>query len=255
MKKLISVLAIVLCVFGLTACSSSEQELDLTAREQDVLSQYAHAMWSDVITAHENSEFRAMTDQIRVYQQGLLSLETALPDLGTVDPKNGDPDVIVKTGDKEYEVRFDIHGEKHDATVVTSFEKQASVIDGIAFEPKSIATNVDFTFGELMQQAALNTVLGMGTTFVVLILLAIIIALFGKVMSGASKTKKAAPAAAPAKAAPAAAPAPAPVEETVDDGELIAVIAAAIAASEGRTSTDGFVVRSIRKAARTGWRN
>ena len=30
MKKLISVLAIVLCVFGLTACSSSEQELDLT---------------------------------------------------------------------------------------------------------------------------------------------------------------------------------------------------------------------------------
>ena len=31
-----------------------------------------------------------------------------------------------------------------------------------------------------------------------------------------------------------------------DDGELIAVIAAAIAAAEG-TSTDGFVVRSIRR--------
>ena len=36
-----------------------------------------------------------------------------------------------------------------------------------------------------------------------------------------------------------------------DDLELIAVIAAAIAASEGKTSTDGFVVRSIRKVRRS----
>lgn len=35
-------------------------------------------------------------------------------------------------------------------------------------------------------------------------------------------------------------------EELVDDTELVAVIAAAIAASTG-TSTDGFVVRSIRR--------
>ena len=35
-------------------------------------------------------------------------------------------------------------------------------------------------------------------------------------------------------------------EELVDDTELVAVIAAAIAAYEG-TSTDGFVVRSIRR--------
>jgi hypothetical protein len=54
--------------------------------------------------------------------------------------------------------------------------------------------------------------------------------------------------AAPAPvAAPVAEPA---VEDVTDDGELIAVIAAAIAASEGKTSTDGFVVRSIRKVNR-----
>ena len=40
------------------------------------------------------------------------------------------------------------------------------------------------------------------------------------------------------------------VVEEADDLELIAVIAAAIAASEGAASTDGFVVRSIRKARR-----
>lgn len=39
-------------------------------------------------------------------------------------------------------------------------------------------------------------------------------------------------------------------ENLVDDLELVAVIAAAIAASEGAASTDGFVVRSIRKVRR-----
>ena len=37
------------------------------------------------------------------------------------------------------------------------------------------------------------------------------------------------------------------VEDETDDLELVAVIAAAIAASEGASSTDGFVVRSIRR--------
>lgn len=58
---------------------------------------------------------------------------------------------------------------------------------------------------------------------------------------------------APAPVSPAPAPVQVPaVEEEVDDTELIAVIAAAIAASEG-TSTDGFVVRSIRKINRKKW--
>ena len=54
------------------------------------------------------------------------------------------------------------------------------------------------------------------------------------------------------KEAQAAVIAAAPVqaeENLADDGELVAVIAAAIAAAEG-TTTDGFVVRSIRKVKR-----
>lgn len=58
---------------------------------------------------------------------------------------------------------------------------------------------------------------------------------------------------------PAPAEKPAPVvaapaeEELVDDGALVAVIAAAIAAAEN-TSTDAFVVRSIRKSNKRTWR-
>ena len=46
--------------------------------------------------------------------------------------------------------------------------------------------------------------------------------------------------------------APAPVAAAEDDAELVAVIAAAIAAAEG-TSTDGFVVRSIKRRKSNRW--
>ena len=62
---------------------------------------------------------------------------------------------------------------------------------------------------------------------------------------------------APKETADAPAPAPAEEEqeeELADDGELVAVIAAAIAAYEGSTSTDGFVVRSIKRSKTNKWK-
>ena len=79
--------------------------------------------------------------------------------------------------------------------------------------------------------------------------------------SGTSPAPTAAPKSAAAGKEPAAAPkaAPAPavaaaVEEAeeMDDTELVAVIAAAIAAAEG-TTTDGFVVRSIKRRKSNKW--
>ena len=94
-----------------------------------------------------------------------------------------------------------------------------------------------------IQNALMNTVLGMGTVFVMLIAIALIIYCF-KIIPVIQKkfAKKAEPAAEAPKVAPVAA---APVQET-DDLELVAVIAAAIAAATG-TSTDDFVVRSIKR--------
>ena len=104
-----------------------------------------------------------------------------------------------------------------------------------------------------MEKAALNTLMGLGTVFVILAFLIFVISLF-KYIPGLVEGKKKESAPAPAAAAPApaaAAPVAEPVvEDVTDDDELVAVIAAAIAASEGKTSTDGFVVRSIRKINR-----
>lgn len=110
--------------------------------------------------------------------------------------------------------------------------------------------------GKLMEQAGLNTLMGLGIVFLVLLFLSFLISQIHWIpdlIEGKNREKEAAKAAA----APKAAPAPAPVaeeEEYVDDLELVAVISAAIAASEN-TSADGFVVRSIKKANRRKWQN
>ena len=103
--------------------------------------------------------------------------------------------------------------------------------------------NVDlvYTLGEKMEKAALNTLMGMGTVFGVLILISLIIYCFrfiGDLQNlGKKKTEEAVVTNTPEV-----------VEEAplMDDLELIAVISAAIAATEG-TSTDSFVVRSIHR--------
>ena len=90
----------------------------------------------------------------------------------------------------------------------------------------------------------------MGTVFAVLIFIAFIISLFKYIpaiqAAFSKKTKKEEAVVESAQV---------PVVETVDetdDLELVAVIAAAIAAYEG-TTTDGFVVRSIKRRKSNKW--
>ena len=101
----------------------------------------------------------------------------------------------------------------------------------------------------------MNTILGMGTVFSVLIFISLVIYCFNFIPAIQKKfsKKKEQSAPAPAKAA-APAPAAAPVEEeTVDEGELVAAITAAICAYTG-SPPDGFVVRSIRRADSAKWK-
>ena len=101
-----------------------------------------------------------------------------------------------------------------------------------------------YSLGETMTKAAMNTAMGMGTVFVMLIIISLIISCFTLVNKAQKKAESKKAVNTPAPAAPAAAPVAA-VPET-DDLELVAVIAAAIAAATG-SSTDDFVVRSIKR--------
>lgn len=105
--------------------------------------------------------------------------------------------------------------------------------------------------GAEIQTALLNTVIGMGTVFIVLILISFIISLLKYIPKLLGVDKKN----AKKDEAPVAAAKEEPVveddEDLVDDTELVAVITAAIMASMGdEAPADGLVVRSIRRANR-----
>ena len=142
----------------------------------------------------------------------------------------------VTLDDDTYTVTVPVSFEKADANFVYYF-------DATTGAPTSITVDIQYSMAETLKRAGMNTVMGIGIVFVMLVFLSFVIYLF-KFIPNPENKKKAAPAPAPAPV-----PVAAPVEEAADDTELIAVIAAAIAASEG-TSTDGFVVRSIRKINR-----
>ncbi len=147
--------------------------------------------------------------------------------------------VTVTEEDKIYTATQNVKFEKADADFIYTFDNTMT--------PTNLVINVNYPMSENLKRAGLNTLMGLGTVFIMLIFLSLVISLFKFIPNG-SKKKAAQEAASPA---PVRAPEPEPVyEEETDDQELIAVIAAAIAAAEG-TTPDGFVVRSIRRAGRT----
>ena len=129
-----------------------------------------------------------------------------------------------------------------------------------------IYLDAGLTLAEKFSLSGMMLLRGMGTVFMVLVILWGCLSLF-KVFSAPAKPAKAPkPAAKPAAPAPekkanipAPAPAPAPVAETpaqTDDGAVIAAICAAIEAyraAEGLSGLPYRVVSFKRKTGRKGW--
>ena len=118
-----------------------------------------------------------------------------------------------------------------------------------------MTVDVHYSIGEILKKAGLNTLLGMGTVFVVLIFIAFIISLFRFIPAIENKFKgqKEEPVKNTVSSPPAAETITDTEEELLGDAELVAVIAAAIAAAE-ETTPDGFIVRSIRRRSNNHWK-
>ena len=148
-----------------------------------------------------------------------------------------------EASDKELSVSTLAEYEDRDATIEFKFDEDLNL--------ESIDVSAKYTTAEILEKAGLNTVLGMGTVFVVLIFLAFLISLIKYIPPFVEKFTKKSPQ--PVQTAtPVVAETAEEDTEYVDDLELVAVITAAIAAQTG-TSTDGFVVRSIRRRPSNNW--
>ena len=95
-------------------------------------------------------------------------------------------------------------------------------------------------------EALMVAVCGMVVVFMMLAILALVIIVISKIV-GSIEGKAAAAAPAPKKAAPAPAPAPKPAAPAVDEGELVAVMMAAVAEESGM-SPNSFRITNIASA-------
>lgn len=244
MKKILLVLGMITCILGLTACGSKAEDAVINAK----ISQEEAIVYADQLVEGMNSVVQqgaeAQYESDDVLTKAFESWKGAAEDMGSYQ---GILDHEVEIGEKSTVINVVVDGTIRDAKVEIILDKDLQL--------SSITTNVIYSFGESMEKAALNTVIGMGTVFIVLILISAIIsafifipklqAAFSKKEKNVEEVKKEAVENTIAQIAES--------EELTDDLELVAVIAAAVAASEGMTSTDGFVVRSIRRANTNKW--
>ncbi len=160
------------------------------------------------------------------------------------------------------------YGQKGDTLIVdmdVQLQNKDAVIefiykDDYAKTLTAYAVNINYTFAEKMRNAGLNTLLGMGTVFIVLILLTLLISCFELINKAQSSAKNKKDAKNDVKAAPAAsAVTEAAAPAAAQDDELAVVIAAAIAAYEAErgvispSEAGGYYVRSIRRRSNNKW--
>ena len=263
MKKIITLVCTIACIFGLTACESEVVYTDYEKEKMEMATDIAELAIVPYFQAYMSDERMADFDGLtaeeigHIFESGMqleadgnaikgaaISFNNAADAIGTIE----------KIGEATAEI--------DDKTIIVKVPVEGSIKNGNAeiifsndmfFRMQSASLNEESTIGDAMVKAALNTIIGMGTVFIVLVLISFIIALFGFIpkiqakMANRKNTKEVKDESIDNTIAQI-------VEkeevDVTDDYELVAVIAAAIAASEGAASTDGFVVRSVRKVNR-----
>lgn len=248
MKKRLLVLGMaIICIFGMTACGKAADDTAANAlgiTEEGAIN-YADQVLDSVRTiVDQNMQEQYAGDA--VVSAALTSWTSAMEDIGEFKSITNHEVIVDKDGAT---INVMIEGTEHNAVVEILLDGELTLT--------GITTNVQYSFGELMEKAALNTILGMGTVFVVLILISLLISCFvfiPRIQAALTRKKDEDTTEPEAVAAAPVSTAAAVTEDLTDDYELVAVIAAAIAASEGAASTDGFVVRSIRRANTSKWK-
>lgn len=255
MKKLLLVLGMITCMFGLTACGGTVEEVDNYGMTEETAIQFATDLIDFVnyftVTGQQqqieteelvyymmNSMGEVPEEYEDVLSAAVTSYAAALPDMGDYQSVT-DHEIIYDDG---ILINVTVQGSLRPAKVEIMLDEDLELL--------SISTNVVYTFGETMTKAALNTLMGMGTVFAVLILIIVLIssfALIPKIQAAFSGKKEEKPVAETKVVQQIVKNEEVAYEDVTDDAELVAVIAAAIAAYEGSGSASGYVVRSLKR--------
>ena len=285
-KRMAAVLLASACLLGLWGCSASQAEDGAQALSigtegtpvEDAMAQSLILSAAQTLAASDEqliiqkhlSEAQGDAASAEIYQSQ-LDARLEMGGLKAVDLEDASA-VLLEDG--SYTIIIPVTFDEGEMLYLMNLNMATQEIRA-QFADSSAMDTEDSSISGLLQSASVNTAVGMGTVFVVLIFISLIIYCFkylhqweeGK--KGTEAKKASAPASAAAKSTPAAAPSSAAAPAGDKDEELAAVMAAAIAASEDEdlvavitaaiaayegTSSNRLVVRSIRRADRGGRR-
>lgn len=260
LNKLIVILCIITCTFGVTACSSSNQNSgDKLTYDQVTIQSMAEFMVKGVFTSLENSQAgqllalsdaqieQMFSEQVGIsvdgaaFRKGLESWQSVKNDIGGISKIKS---TKVTSDSAHVFVTALLEGKNRNCEVKITFDSK-NKITGVAIEP-------EYLLGERIEEACMDNMPVIVIVFAILLLisLALSVASFNK--GGRTDRKKQADKDYLVNQTFSQI---IQKEELSDDLELVAVITAAIAEyekSNGGTG-EGFVVRSIKKSGNRKW--
>ena len=250
-KRMAAAVLLSACLVSLSGCSSNQDtaETDSTismdgtpvddSMAQSIMLSAAQTLGvpkDQLIVQKTLAESTGDATTAAIYEAQLEVRE----DMGELKNVNMDEGSVVLLADGSYTVVIPVDFTEGTKKYVMNMATQQIQAE---FTDMSAGVEEDTSMGTLLKTATVYTVIGIGTVFLVLIFISILISCFKYIHAWEeSKKKAAAPAPTPKAAAPAVTG-----PDLSDDAELVAVMTAAIAAYEGSATSNGLVVRSIRR--------
>jgi len=266
MKKIILVLCMLTCLFSFTACSNSSNSSEPKKTSEYITEETMKSISTNLVDQlgllgkediqkmidTPNIQISSNTKEAIAYKGFYKTWLNMISDFGSYS----------EFKDFEYSIdNHDVFG-----TMTLLFENGTAELILTANEESMSITSIQLTpnqtLGEKMKNAGLNTVMGIGVVFIVLIFIAFLISLFKYVGKAEGYFTKRMLDKEPvfvedlevidAAEAPVVLDIVPDTDPGVNDLELAAIITAAVAASLN-TSVDQLVVRSIRRRDSNQW--
>ncbi|WP_125140132.1 OadG family protein [Clostridium transplantifaecale] len=290
MKKVLLVLCMAVSFFALTACSGSNKDSEPVPETIESTMKTGAENYLKEFDSYDDEALATTLKRVQkqkntVMESAISSWQSSKPDLGRLVSILSEE--VERVSEDSYKVTVRASYEERELEfALTAEEVVSDNYGGTSLAATEMVFTPIFTTGEKLERAGMNTLMGMGTVFLVLIFISFIIASLKNVntLEANYKAKKEAAKAAasepvvpapapsapvPAPAVPVPAPVPAPVvsepvpapepafceeENLADDMELVAVITAAISAA-ACVPAEGLIVRSIRRKSGSKWKN
>lgn len=266
-KKLVLLLCLITCLFAITACSTKKEAA--TFQYDEAIVKETATQWMDSwnqmdFSGYDDATLEGLVSSGQMDEASKTVFTTwrqTQSDIGAfVEVK----DVVIEEAGDMITVVFTAtyEGTKNNVIFKVPFDSSLNV------DSNAITVEESETFSNKIDSALLNTIIGMGTVFIVLIFISCLIGMFKiipkiqkkmelrqeadmNVVSAIDNTVSQIAEKEELEEIEE-------IEELVDDGELVAVITAAIMASMTSNGeevpADGLIVRSIKRSKSNKWK-